>query len=58
MKVTKELIGLRTYLYTFNLKDRVKFNQYRTRLKKTGKVTEVFVNNKLALEYKTPGIRI
>ena len=58
MKVKKEHIGLRTYLYTFNLEDRAKFDQYKTRLKKTGKVTEVFLNNKYGLEHKIPSLRI
>ena len=48
----KELVGLNTYLYTFTLRERDKYRQYRSRLSKTGKVTEVFINNRYAFEYK------
>lgn len=52
MAVKRELVGLNTYLYMFSLKDREKYHQYMSRLKKTGRVTEFFINNKLGFEYR------
>ncbi len=57
MIVRKKMIGLNTYLYTFSLKEQNKFQQYMNRLKKTGKITVVFINNKYAFEYQKPKMR-
>ena len=48
----KELIGLNTYLYSFPLREEKKYNAAMKRLKKTGKVTVVFLNNRYGFEYK------
>ena len=48
----KEMIGLNTYLYTYGLRDKDNYHKAMARLSKTGKVTELFVNNKLAFEWK------
>jgi len=52
MAMEKQLIGLNTYLYTFGLRDRDKFEQKMKLMKKTGRVAEVFINNGYAFEYK------
>ena len=43
---------LGTYLYTFPFREEAKYEEYKKRLKKTGKVTIVYVNNRYAFEYK------
>lgn len=48
----KELIGLRTTLYTFDLSDELSYNRTMNRLKNKGTITTVFINNKLAFEFK------
>lgn len=50
--MTKEYIGLNLYYYEFNLKEEKKFLSMKEKLSKTGTITEIFVNNKLAFEYK------
>jgi hypothetical protein len=50
--VKKEMTGLHTYLYTFGLKEGKKCEQYRARLGKTGMITTVFVDNRLAFEWR------
>lgn len=50
--MTKELIGLDVFLYTYKLSETKKFNDDREKLSKTGVITEVFVNNGLAFEHK------
>ena len=52
IKMKKEMIGLNTYLYTYGLRDKDNYHKAMARLSKTGKVTELFVNNKLAFEWK------
>lgn len=48
----KELIGLRTTLYTFDLSDELSYEHTMNRLKNKGTITTVFINNKLAFEFK------
>lgn len=52
VSVKKKFVGLNTYLYTFSLKEREKYHSYMDRLKKTGQVTVVFINNGYAFEHK------
>ena len=52
MAVKKIFTGLNTHLYLFNLNEKGKFNKLKDKLKNTGKITEVFINNKLAFEHK------
>lgn len=46
----KKLIGYYRYFYEFDIKG--DFNVAREILEKTGQVTEIFINNSYALEYR------
>lgn len=48
----KELIGLNRHLYTFNLAEYGEFKKLKAELSNTGTITEVFINNGYAFEYK------
>lgn len=48
--MSKEIIGLNTFLYTFVKKE--DYEAYKERLATSGTITDVFVNNKFAFEYK------
>ena len=48
----RKMIGLNTYLYTFEVNDRDNYTKVIQRLQSKGMITEVFVNNKLAFEFK------
>lgn len=48
----KQLVGLNTWLYTFQLSHYHIFQQMKERLESRGTITLVYVNNKWAFEFK------
>lgn len=50
--MTRELIGLNRYLYTFNLNEYEQYQKALEREKKKGKITVLFINNKYGFESK------
>lgn len=50
--MTKFYIGLNRYRYTYPLKSRKQFLEAMSKRSETGEVTEVFMNNRLAFEYR------
>lgn len=52
IKMEKELIGLDTYLYTFELAMEKEYMELIDKLKDEGTITIVFMENKLAFEIK------
>jgi hypothetical protein len=50
--VHKELIGLNKWLYTFGINDHNMFVDFKNKLSSTGTITEVFINNGYAFEYR------
>ena len=48
----KELIGLNTYLFTFDLDKKDLYLLNKEKLSKYGTITEVFINNGYAFEVK------